>query len=354
MASSGGKPGRCHSTMRRLEATEHELRDHLQTIADQASSSVIERLLAAEADDAIRLIDVVRQRYDVVLMNPPFGAPVPETKPYLNAAYTWLPSRIDLYAAFVGRGLELCKPDGYLGAITSRAGLFITTFEKWRRSVVLGNRLITLADLGYRVMHQAKVEAAAYVIGPGRPVPEHRAVFARILKEPDRAAALAEAIAASRAGGPDPRIFRVATTDFDAVPGSPVAYWMSPPVRRLFTDLPRLEGEWAEARQGLATADDFRFVRAFWEVNPNRIARSREETRTGGRWCPFAKGGEYSPFWSDVHLLVDWERDGERLRALLGFQGSEHAVLFPARPNMVQSHEERYGRPCASSRLYFR
>ena len=311
----GGQLGTLPLNDEATEATEHELRDHLQAIADQASSSVIERLLAAEADDAIRLIDVVRQRYDVVLMNPPFGAPVPETKPYLKATYNWLPGRVDLYAAFVGRGLELCKPDGYLGAITSRAGLFITTFEKWRRDVVLANHLVALADLGYRVMHQAKVEAAAYVIGPGHPDPKDRAVFARILKEPDRAAALAEVIATSRSGRPDSRIFRVTTRDLEVVPGSPVAYWMTPPVRRLFIDLPRLEGQWAEVRQGLATADDFRFVRAFWEVNPGRIARSREEIRAGGRWSPFAKGGEYSPFWADVFLLVDWEDDGRRIKA---------------------------------------
>ena len=315
----GGQQGTLPLNDEAAQATEHELRDHLQAIADQASSSVIERLLAAEADDAIRLIDVVRQPYDVVVMNPPFGAPVPETKSYLRTAYPWLPARVDLYAAFVGRGLELCKPAGYLGAITSRAGLFITTFEKWRRDLVLGNRLVTLADLGYRVMHQAKVEAAAYVISPGRPDPRDRAVFARILKERDRGAALAEAIAASRAGEPDPRIFRVATADFGIVPGSPVAYWMSPPVRRLFIDLPRLEGEWAEARVGLQTSDDFRFVRAFWEVNPNRIARSREETSTGGRWFPFAKGGEYSPYWADIHLVVEYEHDGYQLR---DFEGS--------------------------------
>jgi hypothetical protein len=310
----GGQPGTLPLNDEAAATTEHELLSHLQAIADQASSSVIERLLAAEADDAIRLIDVVRQRYDAVLMNPPFGAPVPETKAYLKTTYKWLPGRSDLYAAFVGRGLELCKLDGYLGAITSRAGLFITTFEKWRRSVVLGNRLVTLADLGYRVMHQAKVEAAAYVIGPGRPRSTDKAIFARILKEPDRAAALAEAITASRVEQPDPRIFRVAIADFDAVPGSPVAYWMTSPVRRLFTELPRVEGKWAQARQGLATADDFRFVRAFWEVNPSLIARSHEEIQTGGRWCPFAKGGEYSPYWSDIHLLVDWEDDGRRIK----------------------------------------
>ena len=106
------------------------------------------------------------------------------------------PAGLHLYAAFVGRGLELCKPDGYLGAITSRAGLFITTFEKWRRNVVLGNRLITLADLGYRVMHQAKVEAAAYVIGPGRPGPQHTRLSLPVsLRSQTVPPALAEAIA---------------------------------------------------------------------------------------------------------------------------------------------------------------
>lgn len=334
----GGQPGTLPLNDEAAATTEHELLYHLQAIADQVSSSVIERLLAAEASDAIRLIDVVRQRYDTVLMNPPFGAPVPGTKRYLNTTYRWLPGSVDLYAAFVGRGLELCKPDGYLGAITSRAGLFIKTLEKWRRNVVLGNRLITLADLGYRVMHQAKVEAAAYVIGPGRPVPQHRAIFARILKEPDRAAALAEVIAESRAEEPELRIFRVATADFGTIPGSPIAYWMSQPVRRLFTDLPRLEGRWAEVRVGLQTSDDFRFVRAFWEVDPSHIARSREEAGTGRRWCPFAKGGEYAPYYADLHLVVDWEHDGQHVRNF------HTDVLGYSESRLIRS-EEHYFRP---------
>ena len=204
--------------------------------------------------------------------------------------------------------------------------------------LVIGNRLITLADLGYRVMHQAKVEAAAYVIGPGRPVPQHRAIFARILKEPDRAVALAEAIAASRVGEPDPRIFRVATVDFGTIPGSPIAYWMSQPVRRLFTDFPRLEGRWAEVRVGLQTSDDFRFVRASWEVDPSHIARSREETRAGRRWCPFAKGGEYAPYYADLHLVVDWEHDGQHIRNF------HTDVLGYSESRLIRS-EEHYFQP---------
>ena len=249
---------------------------HLQAVADQASSSVVERLLAAEADDALRLVDVVRQRYDVVLMNPPFGEPVPETKPYLRAAYPWLPTKdYNLLAAFVGRGIQLCKADGYLGAITSRAGMFLATFEQWRRQVLLGNRLITLADLGLGVMDQALVEAAAYVIGPGSPPDTHETTFIRLLKDPDRANGLSAAVSANRSAADDRRIFAVRSSDFNAIPRAPVAYWMSPSIRRLFTDLPQLEGSAAEARQGLATGDDFRFVRTFWEVDPSAYCPDR-------------------------------------------------------------------------------
>lgn len=292
------------------EATERELLSHLQAIADQASSSVAERLLAAEANDALRLIDMMRQRYDAVLMNPPFGEPALGTKPYLRAAYASLPSSCDLFSAFVERGLDLCKADGYLGAITSRAGMFLTTFENWRRDILLGNRLMALADLGYGVMEQAMVEAAAYVIGSGAPAGDPEATFVRLLKEPDRAAALAEAISANLEAVDDGRIFKVRLSDLQAIPGAPVAYWMNPSIRRLFVDLPPMEGNGADVRAGLCTGDDFRFIRCSWEVAPDR---SIGPNSAAGRWAPFAKGGEYSPFWSDIHLVVDWGREGANI-----------------------------------------
>jgi len=316
-APFGGDAGTLPLSEDAFSRVEADLMAHLQAVADRASSSVAERLLAAEADDALRLLELVRNRYDAVLMNPPFGEPVPETKPYLRAAYPWLPTKDNnLLAAFVGRGLELCKPDGYLGAITARSGMFLSGFEQWRRQVLLGNRLTALADLGFGVMEQAMVEAAAYVVGPGRPTPDCVAKFIRLLKDTDRAGALVTAVRADRADAGDRRVFRVRLADFEAIPGAPIAYWMAPSIRRLFTDLPRLEGNGAEARQGLATGDDFRFVRAFWEVEPRRIARSAAETHDGKRWCPFAKGGEYSPYWADIHLVVDYEHEGAALRQL--------------------------------------
>lgn len=69
----------------------------------------------------------------------------------------------DLYTVFVERGLELLRPGGYLGAITSRTGFFLTSFQKWREEILLQEaQLIALADLGYGVLDTAMVETAAY------------------------------------------------------------------------------------------------------------------------------------------------------------------------------------------------
>jgi hypothetical protein len=317
--SAGRGTGRLEPTDEVIEATERELLRHLQTIADQASSSVAERLLAAEADDALRLVHVVRQRYDAVLMNPPFGEPVSSTKPYLRAAYEWLPSTSDIFAAFVGRGLELCKNDGYMGAITSRVGLFLTSFEEWRRQILLGRTLVTLADLGEGVMEQAMVEAAAYVISPRPPAEDTRARFLRIVTASDPAIALADAIKNTHSSSS----FDVPLRTFDGIPGTPVAYWVAQSTVEKLLAAPAFEPSNGKVRVGLQTGDDFRFVRAWWEIDESKLTRppaeaegetARQQLDSGARWAPIVKSGVSQPWFSPVLLVVDWERDGERLR----------------------------------------
>jgi hypothetical protein len=288
------------------------LRDALAHLADATTSTAAERLFAAGGEDALRFVEALSQRYDVVLMNPPFGDPITETRDYLRAAYPWAPTRLDLLAIFVGRGLELCKPGGYLGAITSRAGLSTSTFRPWREQVLLGHQLITLADLGYRVMSQAKVEAAAYVVRNQTPEADHTATFIRMLRDADKAGGLTEAIANTHTNTPDRRIYRIPQAAFAILPGAPIAYSASQAILRLFTELPSISKN-ADAVVGLQTSDDARFVRAFWEVDPRQIARTRDET-TARRWTPFAKGGEYAPYWSDIHLVVDYQNNGQRLK----------------------------------------
>jgi hypothetical protein len=124
---------------------------------------VTRRLFARDAEQGIAFVDVMRRRYDVVLMNPPFGAASEGSKAYIKKAYPR--TKNDLYAAFVERGLELLGDRGYLGAITSRTGFFLSSFQTWREEILLEEaEMIAMADLGYGVLDTAMVETAAYVL----------------------------------------------------------------------------------------------------------------------------------------------------------------------------------------------
>lgn len=115
------------------------------------------------------------------------------------------------------------------------------------------------------------------------------------------------------------------------LPRAVLAYWMPSELSAALTGLPAFEGADRTARQGLATAYDFRFLRAFWEVPPNSVLDARDDSRwqsdvasfqqacleaTKGRvrWVFFPKGGEYRPFFADVHLVVNWEDHGTEIQ----------------------------------------
>jgi hypothetical protein len=121
------------------------------------------RLFAGDAAQGMALIDLVRTPFDVVLMNPPFGAASLAAKREFEKAYPR--TKNDIYAAFVERGIQLLHPRGMLGAITSRTGFFLSSFQKWREEILLKDAPpVVFADLGYGVMDAAMVEAAAYCL----------------------------------------------------------------------------------------------------------------------------------------------------------------------------------------------
>ncbi len=157
-------------------------------------------------------------------------------------------------------------------------------------------------------------------------------IFLRLLAEEDKAAALGAVCARLRQNQPDARCFAVAPQAFDAVPGKPFAYWVSDAVRQTFQRLPRFESEGRTVKQGLATADDFRFVRAWWEVGADATAR---------KWFPFAKGGTYSPFYADVYLLVNWADGGAEIKAGI----CQRYPYLNGNPDYVAKNTDFYLRP---------
>ncbi|WP_374343562.1 hypothetical protein [Azonexus sp.] len=126
--------------------------------------------------------------------------------------------------------------------------------------------------------------------------------FLRLLTEQNKESALVTACHSVRQGDSGSCHFELSAESFDAIPGKPFAYWVSDAVRNVFTELSSLESGERTARQGLTTAEDFRFIRAWWESNSEG-------------WFGFAKGGAFSRFYADVYLLTNWAHGGAEIKA---------------------------------------
>lgn len=135
-------------------------------------------------------------------------------------------------------------------------------------------------------------------------------IFLRLLTEADKANALKESCDRVRRGSEEDRCFEASSEDFKPVPGKPFAYWVGANVRQAFERIPLFDNGEREAQRALSTNDDFRFIRTWWERE-----RDFGYERPASGWFPFAKGGEFSRYYADLPLLVNWVNEGDQIEA---------------------------------------
>jgi 16S rRNA G966 N2-methylase RsmD len=140
-----------------------ELLAGLEQLAGQLQADPRQRLFAEDTVRGLKLLEVLSQAFDVVVMNPPYGAFVPEVKEFIDDAYPMTKS--DIYAAFIERATQLIEPEGYVGALVSSTFKTNVTHTKLRTEILLKrNPLVVMLDLGFGILDGATVEAAALVL----------------------------------------------------------------------------------------------------------------------------------------------------------------------------------------------
>ena len=299
------------------EITADEFWDHaeggilaaLKVYTERADNghAVRRRLFAGDAARGFAFIDICGRRYDVILMNPPFGEAAERVRDYKKQTYPH--SHQDIFQCFVERAIQFVKARGMVGVLSARTGFFMGDSESWRTEVLWRNQLVLFADLGLGVLDDALVEAAAYVIQRGMG-DEDEIVASRHLATREKESSLLASIQAmSRLPHDRKDFFVISQNIIKRIPGGVFGYWAPVEFLKRFRESGSFRQDIGAVRQGLATADDFRFVRLSWEVVPDSIGPDR-------RWSRFSKGGEYSPPYDDIHLVVDWADDGKQLRSL--------------------------------------
>jgi 23S rRNA G2445 N2-methylase RlmL len=283
----------------RWREAERRLLEALRAYAERAQTghAYKRRLFAEDAAHGFAFIDICRQRYDTVLMNPPFGSVSEGAKELVFSQYGR--ERIELGGCFVTRFRAVLAVGGRVGAIANRTLLFAATLEEWRSSELAG--LSVCADLGHGVL-DALVETAAFICSGEQ---EFSAIFFNTTSTSEKEELLRHQVAETAIAANTLRYSRPLAS-FKLLHGAPFAYWVPPAMMRRLASFPNCEELGVIARSGLQTCDNFRFLRLRWEIDAD-----------GGGWIPVTKGGEYEPFWADVPLYLRWESDGRELKAYI-------------------------------------
>ena len=271
----------------------------LRDFAEQAENGggFQRRLFAEDAARGFAFIDICRKRYDVALMNPPFGEFSLQFREL--AAQQFLGGSNDIITAFVERGVQLTAANGLEGVISSRTVFFAPTSARWRQELIVPRGVVTWVELGEGVLDGAMVEVCMYVVGG---LPPAHTLFTR----PERANGefcLNDLVTSS-----SNTVFPVKLETFRALRGWPFAYWLDAQVFWCLENLPSLERTGTKVRVGLQTGDDFRFIRQWAEVASSGLASPDD-------WLAHAKGGDNSPYYTDIHLVVNWKQQGREVKA---------------------------------------
>jgi hypothetical protein len=171
-------------------------------------------------------------------------------------------------------------------------------------------------------MDDAMVEAAAYCVGGE----SDRWVF-RLLRASDKQRRLREIIGGLRSNAVAGEAFPLRLEAIARLPDAPLAYWLNESVIKKLIKPPSFEPVTGVVRKGLRTGDNFRFVRAHWEVSPERVEVDGTAHDTASGWVPLVMKGASQPWFSPIYLLLNWHSGGRELRAFVLKYGTESRLI---------------------------
>lgn len=270
-------------------------------------------LARAAPDDAALAARLQPARCHVVLANPPWLSSRKTALPQVDAAYPV--ARVDLYACFVERALELVVPGGRVGLVLQHGWMFLRRFAAFRHALLAERATVELcAHLGRGGGFAAwadfdKVMQTALVVLSQGAAPQHESTWFRLdaLTNHDKARALA--------GGQPTH--RRSVASLREIPGWPLVYWWDDALVRRFCSATSL-AEAAAIKQGIATADNQRFVRRPWELPHGAVRAERVgEARTSASacdWVPYIKGAAGKRWIEPLDHALLWRDDGRALR----------------------------------------
>lgn len=289
------------------------LAEHLAMLDDEGD--MLRAGATGWAAQVVRQASYLLPRYSAVVANPPYmgsGSMGARLSEFGKSVYP--ESKSDLFAMFIDRSVRLVVPNGLVAMVTMQSWMFLSGFEKFRRTLLASNRLTTMAHLGtgaFDTLAGEVVSTTAFVSERGA---RGHGLFVRLVGEGGSAAKAAALVNETRRSD---RSFVRSSDYFEHLPGTSLIYWLNDDLGSMFLNYPPVASAFSPMN-GMTTGNNGRFVRYWFEVGQSRTCLNAVSedaaAATGARWFPYNKGGGGARRWyGNVEFVLDWERSGKRI-----------------------------------------
>ncbi len=293
------------------EQVKERLINDIRELAGHAldQNDPIEEMFAGEVEKSVELLDVFLRDYDVVIANPPYlqSKKMGENlKEYVRAHYK---GKYDVYGAFIERGLQFARDDGYVSMVTPEKFMSLYYFRGLRKKLLNQSYFVDAAHLRrYSFDQQKDRYTIAFVLKPRAPSEHEMSRFARLNHERDEYATfekkqtgLRSITQSLRDTGSHQDVYEVSQQRFNDIGRRPFLYWFGEDTLRMFSEYSSFD-DIADVVVGLQTDDDERFVRKWWEVPKSEI---------DNRYIRFQMSGSDAIYYDYAEDYVDWGESGE-------------------------------------------
>ena len=267
---------------------------------------------------SIAIILALTDHYAAVVNNPPYMSSSNMNPALLSYCIShYIDGKADLFSVFMLLGLSLLSKNGKLGMINMQSWMFLGSFEALRGHIVEHYQIDSLLHLGPHTFDELGgevVQNVAFILTQSEP--EVKGVYYRLVE--GRNCADKERLYLSK-----DEVYKVTQKNqFEQIPGNPIAYWVGRQFLKIFAENRPLSAV-CRPTQGLATADNGRFLRFWFEPSSGRIGfgyKSSESAKNSCfKWFPYNKGGKFRKWYGNQDFVVNWENDGQEIR---NFKGS--------------------------------
>lgn len=253
-------------------------------------------------------------KYDVVVTNPPYLNKMDRSlRNYARSNYEEYSK--DLFSMFIYRNTQFCKKYGYCALMTPFVWMFIKAYQKLREFIVTEKSISSLIQLEYSAFSEATVPICTFVLFNADT--DYNGIYIKLSEFTGGMEVQRKKVLEAIKDHEVEYLYLSKKNKFLRIPGNPIAYWVSENVINTFSRGKELSS-FAEVKQGLATADNKRFLRLWHEIDINRCGFGFEDSeyarKSGKKWFPYNKGGNFRKWYGNQEYLINWENDGNELR----------------------------------------